>query len=151
MILFISAKSQEKFGACCKMRIRVAASTTLLLWLLELEWHVAWCFDCPGACQCFTNSDHRTLTVDCSGRDLLEIPYPLPNATTHLSVSLWCCVCPVMRGVAGMSATIASSMYDNLTSLLGTVSSEYCQLFISVLCADCSLISGNCRTMICWT
>ena len=54
--------------------------------------------NCPQDCDCVPNDDHvlqtgqQTLTVDCSGRDLLEIPYPLPNGTTHLSVYPQSCV-----------------------------------------------------------
>ena len=41
--------------------------------------------NCPRACECFSNRDtDMTITVDCSGRDLIEIPYPLPNRTSHL-------------------------------------------------------------------
>lgn len=42
-------------------------------------------FGCPRECDCLTNNDaEQTLTLDCSGRDLLELPYPLPNRTSHL-------------------------------------------------------------------
>lgn len=44
---------------------------------------------CPRECECLPNGGlleggQQTITVDCSGRDLLEIPYPLPNGTSHL-------------------------------------------------------------------
>ena len=46
---------------------------------------VADCTDCPDVCRCFVNLDPRqTVTVDCRGQDLLTIPSPLPNATSHL-------------------------------------------------------------------
>ena len=63
------------------------ASTLVLLLTAELLQPVQ--SFCPRACDCLPNNDatdeqQQTLTLDCSGRDLLEIPYPLPNGTTHL-------------------------------------------------------------------
>lgn len=41
---------------------------------------------CPFVCQCFPNlgEDSGTLTVDCRGQDLFQIPAPLPITTSHL-------------------------------------------------------------------
>lgn len=69
-----------------------ANSAAVLLILLELAALVlqpAVSFNCPRACECLPNGDapegeQQTISVDCSGRDLLEIPYPLPNGTSHL-------------------------------------------------------------------
>ena len=42
-------------------------------------------FGCPRSCNCFSNNDAgESVTVDCSSRDLSELPYPLPNRTSHL-------------------------------------------------------------------
>ena len=41
---------------------------------------------CPPVCFCYQNfgSDADTMTVDCRGMELLDVPFPLPNTTSHL-------------------------------------------------------------------
>ena len=42
--------------------------------------------ECPFPCVCFANlgEDRSTLTVDCRGQELQQLPYPIPNSTSHL-------------------------------------------------------------------
>ena len=40
---------------------------------------------CPPPCFCYPNFDIvGTITVDCRSLDLYEIPFPVPNGTSHL-------------------------------------------------------------------
>jgi len=41
---------------------------------------------CPFPCVCYPNldEDRSTLTVDCRGQELMEVPYLIPNSTRHL-------------------------------------------------------------------
>ena len=40
---------------------------------------------CPQPCFCYPNFDAAgTITVDCRSMDLYEVPFPVPNTTSHL-------------------------------------------------------------------
>ena len=59
------------------------AAVQLLLMLCLVV--VVGCTDCPDECRCFLNLDsQQTVTVDCRGQELVRVPSPLPNATSHL-------------------------------------------------------------------
>lgn len=62
---------------------------TTMLWVgvlvLCLSVRVVGCFQCPNPCRCFNNFDAAgTITVDCRGQDLFEIPFPIPPETSSL-------------------------------------------------------------------
>lgn len=63
------------------------ASKMLVLGLILvlLTSHGVKAFQCPDPCRCFPNFDAgRTITVDCRGQDLFEIPFPIPPETRSL-------------------------------------------------------------------
>lgn len=59
----------------------------MALWLLVLLILTSYgeSFECPDPCRCFPNFDAAlTITVDCRGQDLFEIPFPIPPETSSL-------------------------------------------------------------------
>lgn len=60
-------------------------ATAALVALINIMLKVTLGEVCPQPCFCYPNFDVAgTITVDCRSLDLYEIPYPIPNGTSHL-------------------------------------------------------------------